>query len=452
MPQLVIGNVTSEYMFGCSLESFGAKGAHKQHAISTRTAWLLEDGDAMLTHRPLTPEFRSYLASVLNLGPDSVTFLSMDELHPTTSFMDQGSLLSPEVVGRLRELVDESWSLAPYLYDRSIATLARTLDLNSPEKNPPFFAQGGSDAFNSKSFFRIWATGLGVPVAPGQVCRNREAIAHAVVELLPHTGSVIVKEDFSASGYGNVLFTQDASIPALGATTTHVVASTVSPETVKELLAFSFPAVDRVRDFPVGLRPSETIVEVYYPHSRTLYSEVEVTDSPTAPVVLNYGDMRMEPVWNGFAVPPIALPQHAQETMLDWSVTMAGYLQRTGYRGYLNCDSILTADGTIIFNEVNARVGGCTHMHFAARRVLGHDYLQRYTLLTRNDLQVESFEKLAWAIEQDEQLSGRNGVSGALLLVDDVPYTGTVQYLAYGDNAATAAETERRLHNLASTS
>ncbi|KEF08248.1 hypothetical protein DF18_37310 [Streptomyces rimosus] len=135
--------------------------------------------------------------------------------------------------------------------------------------------------------------------------------------------------------------------------------------------------------------------------------------------------------------------------MLEWSVTMAEYLQQTGYRGYLNCDSILTQDGRLLFNEVNARIGGCTHMHFAAQRVLGPDYLQHYTLLTRNDLQVTSFEKLAWGIARNEHLNGHNGTSGALLLVDDVPYTGTVQYLTYGKGVGAAQETEQRLQALA---
>ncbi|CAM5527386.1 MULTISPECIES: preATP grasp domain-containing protein [Streptomyces] len=447
MPQLVIGNVTSEYMFGCSLASFGTKGTHKQHAISTRTAWLLHNGDAMLTHRPLTPEFRTYLASVLDLR--SVTLLSMEDGRNTSTFADQESLLSADTVDRLRRITDRSWTLTPYLYDRSIAALARELALDVSDADLAFFAQGGSDVFNSKSFFRIWATGLGVPVAPGQVCRNRGAIARAVVNLLPHTGSVIVKEDFSASGYGNVLFTQDSSVPALGASTTHVVDDGISAKGIEALLASSFPAVSDIRDFPVGLRPSETIVEVYYPNSRTLYSEVQIAEAPYRPSVLNYGDMRMEPIWNGFAVPPIALPSAAQDTMLEWSVTMAEYLQQTGYRGYLNCDSILTQDGRLLFNEVNARIGGCTHMHFAAQRVLGPDYLQHYTLLTRNDLQVTSFEKLAWGIARNEHLNGHNGTSGALLLVDDVPYTGTVQYLTYGKGVGAAQETEQRLQALA---
>jgi hypothetical protein len=35
-----------------------------------------------------------------------------DALHPTASFMDQGGLLSPDVIGRLADLVDVSCSLA----------------------------------------------------------------------------------------------------------------------------------------------------------------------------------------------------------------------------------------------------------------------------------------------------------------------------------------------------
>ncbi|MFE9123746.1 hypothetical protein [Streptomyces sp. NPDC007172] len=104
--------------------------------------------------------------------------------------------------------------------------------------------------------------------------------------------------------------------------------------------------------------------------------------------------------------------------MLEWSLKTGRYLQTTGYRGYLNCDSILSADGELP------------------------------TLLTRNDLHVDSFEKLAWAIGHDEHLNGNSG-TGALLLVDDVPHTGTVQYLAYGPSPSAAAYAEDRLHETA---
>ncbi|MFF9430863.1 hypothetical protein [Streptomyces sp. NPDC014746] len=464
MPRLIIGNVTSEYMFGCALESFGAKGSAKQHAISTRTAWLLRDGDALLTHRPLTEEFRDYLAATLGLDLSTVTFLSASEEGgggtetgagaegsagaEGGAFLDHDTLLSPGLLGRLRDLTGPDWQLLPYLYDRTIAELARRLEL-APDDHPAFFDQGGSDVFNSKSFFRIWAEGLGVPVAPGRVCRNRAATARAVLDLLPHTGAVIVKEDFSASGYGNVLFTHDPDIPALGASTTHRVTSASTVEDVERLLAGSFPAVAVTRDFPAGLRPSETVVEAYYPYSRTLYSEVDVPAPPTAPTVLNHGDMRMEPVWNGFAIPPLDLPATAESTMLHWSREMARYLQTTGYRGYVNCDSILTADGRLLFNEVNARVGGCTHVDAAARHLLGDDYQVHHTVLTRNDLPCTDFGKLAWATGQDPLLSPDGGSTGALLLVDDAPWTGTVQYLVHGDTPAAAARAEERLRALA---
>ena len=39
-------------------------------------------------------------------------------------------------------------------------------------------------------------------------------------------------------------------------------------------------------------------------------------------------------------------------------------------------------------------------MHFVARQVLGARYLDRYTMLTRNDLHVGTFEKLAGEAEQ----------------------------------------------------
>jgi hypothetical protein len=445
VPQLVLGNVTSEYMFASPLTGFSRKEAHKQHAISTRTAWLLEDGDAMLAHRRLTPDFRDYLVSLLGLDAAALTFLTPDGPEEGT-FLDARTALAGPLLERLRETVGPDWTLTPYLYDRTVAVLADRLGL-SPAA-PAFFAQGGSDFFNSKSFFRAWATGTGIPVARGEVCRSRGATARAVRELLPHTGSVIVKQDFSASGYGNVLFTTDADVPSIGASARHVMDPDASAGDIEAALAASFPVVEEVRDFPTGLRPSEAVVEVYHPHSRTLYSELLLPDPPGEPVLLDHGDMRMEPVWNGFAIPPVALAAEAEQRMLDASLAMARTIRQLGYRGYLNCDSIVTPAGEVLFSEVNARVGGCTHVHAAARRLLGDSYQRSHTVLTRNDLPVQDFAKLAWAIDHDPRLSP-DGDSGAVILVDDSPYNHTAEYLVYDRGPEAAEETERLLRQTA---
>ncbi|MEU3463979.1 hypothetical protein ABZ721_29010 [Streptomyces sp. NPDC006733] len=450
--QLVVGNTTTEYTYGGSLDSFPTKILAARHAESARQAWLLRDGDAMITERPLTPAFMSYLGRTLGLDLDSIAFLTHDEEASGSMFLDGASLLEPGLVKQLGDIVGPDWKIVPYIHDRSVATLGRRLGL-SEQANPPFFAEGGSDIFNSKAFFRAWSRGLGAPVAPGQVTRNRAATAQAVAELLPVTGSVIVKQDFSASGYGNVLFTTDGDVPGVGVSSTHVVPSGSTADELFELLAESFPTVDQVRDFPNGLRPCEAVVEVYYGNSLTFYSEVDIPEPGTEPTVLNWGLMRMEPIWNGFVIPSTELAGTAEAEMLSWSVEMAVYLQRTGYRGLLNCDSILTPDGQMLFSEVNARVGGCTHVHYAALRLLGEDYLRRYTLLTRNHLPCGDFETLARSIDGDELLgAGPAGGCGAVLLVDDTTVNGTVQYMAYGDTPQRAQAAEERLTALAAAS
>ncbi|MEU6478135.1 hypothetical protein ABZ858_14815 [Streptomyces sp. NPDC047017] len=448
MPRLVLGNVTSEYMFACPLSDFSSQGAHKQHAISTRTAWLLENGDAMLSHRRPTPDFLAYLTDHLGLDAATLTLLAPAG-PPEGTFLDARTALAEPLVTRLAEIVGPDWTLTPYLYDRTVAALAGRLGLDGAPGGA-FFAQGGSDFFNSKSFFRAWATGTGVPVAHGQVCRSRTATAEAVLALLHRTGSVIVKQDFSASGYGNVLFTTDPDVAPIGASVKHVTPRRPARVDIEQALTAHFPVVGHIRDFPAGLRPGEAVVEVYHPHSRTLYSELYVPEPPEAPALLDHGDMRMEPIWNGFAVPPVDLDAGAERTMTDWSLTMAGTLQLLGYRGYLNCDSIVTPSGEVLFSEVNARIGGCTHVHAAARRLLGDDYQSRFTLLTRNDLPVLDFAKLALTIEHDPRLRP-DGETGAVVLVDDSPYTGTVEYLVHGPDPRTAAATEDLLRRTAET-
>jgi hypothetical protein len=192
-------------------------------------------------------------------------------------------------------------------------------------------------------------------------------------------------------------------------------------------------------------------VEAYYPGSRALYSELFIPGPPARPQLLNWGEVRMERARSGLIAPVEGLPDAPLTSMLSWSHAIGEYVQRTGYSGYLGCDSILTPGGLLLFSQVSARIDDSTVMHVAAERVLGAGYADRYTVATHDNLHVSSFDALDDAIARDPLLSGKNGTSGALLLVDDVPYTGTVQYLVYGRDPAAAHAAEWRLAEIAVT-
>jgi hypothetical protein len=115
-----------------------------------------------------------------------------------------------------------------------------------------------------------------------------------------------------------------------------------------------------------------------------------------------------------------------------------------GYSGYLNCDAILIPSGQVVFNEVNGRIGGCTHIHDLATRLFGDGYADRMTLLTRNKIKTGPFEEVLAVLDREDLLYRAGDEEGVVILTEDTTRTGTIEYLIAAESRADARDLERR--------
>jgi len=412
-------------------------------AWADRLLWTLGDGDIAVVPGPVKKDFLSYMCNILELRPDSISVLSLTDYDSASWYPEHNPGLVAELLTRInRPRPDDDWRVSCYIRDRDIVRWERALGLSDTSSD--IFAQNIAELLNTKSVFRVLAHSAGFPIAIGSVVTRGDELYDAVMELLPVTGAVIVKQDQNSGGDGNTFVTLDPDIRGAGARWSVQVASL---ETAVIRNALTEIGLGGRPDPPAGCSPAKYVVEVFHPHSLSCYVELDVPrDSP--PRICNYGDARMTPLWSGFEIPAQRLTARQREQLCTQARRLAGLAQSLGYVGHLDCDAILTQEGTLIFNEFNGRVGGATHIDALCQRLLGPGYLDDVILLTRNSVRSPEFDKLMLLLGHNSLHFQRERGAGIIIAQDNTAETGTMEYIVVGRSRNEAIAYERRLEDI----
>jgi hypothetical protein len=412
-------------------------------AWADRLLWTLADGDIAVVPGPVKKEFLSYMCNLLELRPDSISVLSLTDYDSASWYPEH----NPGLLADLRARINypdprDDWRVSCYIRDRDIVRWEKVLGVSDASSDA--FAQNIAELMNTKSVFRVLARSAGCPIAAGNVVTRGDELYDAVTELLAVTGAVIVKQDQNSGGDGNILVTLDPGIHGAGARCSVQLASreaAVIRDALTEVGLGAQPGP------PTGCAPAKYVVEVFHPHSLSLYAELDVPrDSP--PRICNYGDARMTPLWSGFEIPTRRLTARQRDQLCTQARLLAGLAQSLGYVGHLDCDAILTAEGELIFNEFNGRVGGATHIDALCERLLGPGYLDEVVLLTRNSVRSPEFNRLVTLLEHDSLCFRRERGTGIIIAQDNTAETGTVEYIAVGRSRDEAAAYEKSLGDI----
>ncbi|WP_437573418.1 peptide ligase PGM1-related protein [Sorangium sp. So ce887] len=436
MPKLIIGNVATENMLGETWR-MTHEDRHGWSTVANRLAWLAEDGDIILAPQPLPEAFLRYVFVLNGVDRSAVRVVVPPGSERQSTLLTFDVLSSPAMLERLLAATRDrgDWTVLPYYYDRAIAWLVARLGLREHPSVQATMRQGGAEQLNSKVDFRRIAAGHGIPVAEGAPCSSEVELRAALDEFLRPTGAVIVKQDLNAGGLGNVVVTTEAlDLDASGAAETILLGEASDQGQVAEQLWRRL----------TGPRNATLVVEVFYPQAPSYYTELEIFVDGSRPYLLNFGEQRLDPIWVGFMIPCHTLgPYHLAE-LLSVSMKLADVACARGYVGKLSCDAILTRDGRILFNEINGRLGGCSHIHVLASRFFGPRYGNDHTLLTRNNVKAGPFPRVLDLLEQDGLLYSPGREQGVVVLNEDTERTGTVEYMVAAPTRTAAQELEHR--------
>ena len=112
--------------------------------------------------------------------------------------------------------------------------------------------------------------------------------------------------------------------------------------------------------------------------------------------------------------------------------------------GPLNVDGIVTESGTVLFNEVNGRFGGSSHVHYLAELAIGPDYGDQVAVLTRNKIAAPHFRDALEILEAEGLAFSRKTGEGIIITGEDTARTGNLGFMTIGATRARAEALEAR--------
>lgn len=438
MPRILISNIDNESMMADE-RALTPDFCRASAITASRMAWFAEPGDIVVLPRDLSPQMKVYIARTMGYEPGSVTHLTPDWGHRHPRPIRAHELLHTGLVERMARLIGDpdNWTLYPYCYERSTQQFAERLGLDGERAVRPFVKQGGAELLNDKRVFRSVAAGRGVSIAEGAVCATQWQLEECIVSLIDQTGAVIVKQDRHSGGFGNLIVSRTEATGALGA-----------PEV---LVARDESQVrDQARIAWTRLAYSERaplIVEVYYPVSACVTAEFKVDAAANAVRFLNCGEVRQAPILSGLIMPSAVAPYQLGSFIAD-AAELARLCCDLGYDGLVNIDAIVTTDGTVIVNEFNGRIGGCSHIHHILQRVAGARYGEGLVVVSHSRKIAMSIDQTFGILEERKLGFDRSRRFGVIVTGEDASGSGHLEYLSIAPSREQAMQLEAEFEGL----
>jgi hypothetical protein len=434
MAKLVIGS------WGTTREMAALSPAGLRHAGAQgqRMLWCAQPGDVVVL--PFRPDagFLDHVTALL--GFDAA---SLDVVVPRrggevlTRDRVEDEAFVAELLDRVRDRGADR--VEAFYFDGPVNWLVRRLGLDKGTTGFGFVDQGGNELLNSKVVFRMLAAGTNLPVPDGIVTESAADAVEFLWDLLRSGRSAIVKQDTGSAGAGNEIITPAGDVDAIGAEHHRV---------FTERGALADHVANRWSWYTEGDR-RPAVLEEYVPDSVPVWGEASITDESVR--IYGHGLIRLRPICEGviIPVPPPDSDSEPFHAFLRYLESLAGTLRSMGYRGLVNIDGILTPDGRTLFNELNGRWGGSTHLFTIGERVVGDRYLDDRCLIERRGCAFPSFERTYRALVDRGLAYDPATRTGVIVTVygDHADGTGG-EALLVGEDRAAAEEIERALLEL----
>jgi hypothetical protein len=438
MPRILVANIDNENMLADE-RAFTKEFCLASSLTAGRMSWFARPGDVVVLPRDLSPAFKTYMARLMGHAPESVSFVLPEWGDRQFRPLGSHELLRLGVVEQLSHRIDNphDWSLYPYCYERGIHLLAEALGLDENREARPFMKQGGAELLNDKRVFRSVAAGRNIAIAEGTVCAMPRDLVRAVGALIDVTGAVIIKQDRHSGGLGNLIISKTPEISGQGAMQIYLIGPEAPlPEvaqTVWDRLAYE--------------EHTPLIVEAYYAIAAAVTAEFHIDSERNGVTFMNCGEVRQAPILSGLIM-PLALPPYQSAAFIAGATELARLYCDMGYDGLINVDGIVTADGALIYNEVNGRVGGCSHIHHILEAVAGPSYGDTLVTASHSRTVLLSLERVL------EILAERNlGFDAALgrgiiLTAEDTAGSGFLEYLSVAPTREEALQVETAFESI----
>ena len=327
------------------------------------------------------------------------------------------------VAGDAKKLALVSYSATP-----EFLALAETLrhehglDIHLPECPLPenLWVKGYLDSkVGFHTLFSQWAQGDKSHNAPQAfISEQLDLVAEMVAWFHSQGKGCVIKASQGGSGVGN-LFMPYEQIPSSLAEIRHLLENNI-------YLVQDLYVVEELIESPTNESPS---AEVYIPLPGN------------GPPVMTYMCMQHFEASGRFAGVLVGAELESKpwyQNYLKTEMVLAAEMQKMGYVGYFDMDSVIDADNNVYMVEINARRTGGTYAHEFMEFVFGPEYFNRIAMLAHNKFdsgRLRTLDDLQAAIA-DVLYPIHGEERGVIVLLTSTLPQGKFGFLVVGDTLA----------------
>jgi hypothetical protein len=445
MARILVANIDNENMLADE-RAFTPEFCRASAVTAGRMAWFAEPGDIVVLPRDLSPHFKAYMARVKGHMPGAITFVTPDWSGGPNRPLGADELLRRGLPERLTRLMRgrRDWSLLAYCHERGAELLAEALDIPPEHAARPFLRQGGAELLNDKRVFRSLAAGRGIAIAEGVVCADPRSLEAGIQSLIDRTGTVIIKQDRHSGGLGNLIVSR---VPGFAGPGAREIISLDNSTTISEAARAAWAHLAYLPQTPL-------VVEAYYAVRAVVTAEFRIDGANNAVQFLNCGEVRQAPILSGIIM-PWSLQGYDAARFIAGATELARLTCDLGYDGLINIDGIVTAEGGVLYNEFNGRIGGCSHIHHILEAAAGPDYGADLVSASHSRDVAVGFARIQEALAARHLGFERRRRRGVIFTAEDCVGSGFLEYLSIAPSRGEAlrleAEFEALLDELADT-
>lgn len=182
--------------------------------------------------------------------------------------------------------------------------------------------------------------------------------------------------------------------------------------------------------------------------------EFQVTSQKVIPLYVCGMRVTAEGVFRGVEIGKEAVPPKLVKSLFVQGKLWAKFLQKIGYRGFLDIDYVYDKKGKIYPIESNIRRTGGTHVYEAAKRLLGKNFLEKYYVIANNIVNAPKFVQKDYLFVKKtlaHLLYPINGQKEGVILTNASYLSkGKSGYIIIGKNKQRVSEIEESLLKLLS--
>lgn len=128
-------------------------------------------------------------------------------------------------------------------------------------------------------------------------------------------------------------------------------------------------------------------------------------------------------------MPLASIPKGPWKEFSTEALRMAKMMQGFGYSGLASIDAVISTSGDVWFNEVNARIGGSTHLNHIAATLVGPDWADSHILLSRFSVRSPNLQQLLELLTANQLSWDPENRRGIVIASDDTEVSGNIEYV-----------------------